>query len=91
MRPFAISSDRVDRRAKNAAADRITGDTWSYGRGETDIVSLRSTLLFGMKGMAAYAHHALNLGYEDEQVTEWFYKGLSALSAGTHRRTTGWR
>ena len=49
-------------------------------KGETDIVSLRSTLLFGMKGMAAYAHHALNLGYEDEEVTRWFYKGLCALN-----------
>lgn len=29
--------------------------------------------------MAAYAHHALNLGYQDEQVTEWFYRGLRAL------------
>ena len=48
--------------------------------GETDIVSLRSTLLFGMKGMAAYAHHAMNLGYEDEEVTRWFYKGLCAVN-----------
>ena len=29
--------------------------------GANDIVSLRSTLLFGVKGMAAYAHHAMNL------------------------------
>lgn len=48
--------------------------------GETDIVSLRSTLLFGMKGMAAYAHHAMNLGMEDAEVTNWFYKGLSELN-----------
>ena len=47
--------------------------------GETDTVSLRSTLLFGLKGMAAYAHHAMNLGYEDPEVSGWFYKGLSAL------------
>ena len=52
-------------------------DLW---KGETDIVSLRSTLLFGMKGMAAYAHHALNLGYEDEAVTDWFYRGLCAVN-----------
>ena len=44
--------------------------------GETDIVSLRSTLLFGMKGMAAYVHHAMQLGYFDDEVTSWFYKGL---------------
>ena len=45
-----------------------------------DEVSLRSTLLFGMKGMAAYAHHAMNLGYEDKEVTNWFYKGLSEIA-----------
>ena len=49
-------------------------------KGETDIVSLRSTLLFGMKGMAAYAHHAMNLGYDDSTVTHWFYKGLCAVN-----------
>ena len=48
-------------------------------QGETDVVSMRSTLLFGLKGMAAYAHHAMNLGYRDEQVSAWFYKGLAAL------------
>ena len=49
-------------------------------KGETDIVSLRSTLLFGMKGMAAYAHHDMNLGYDDSTVTHWFYKGLCAVN-----------
>lgn len=52
-------------------------DLW---KGETDIVSLRSTLLFGMKGMAAYAHHSMNLGYEDTTVTEWFIKGLTEIN-----------
>lgn len=48
--------------------------------GETDIVSLRSTLLFGMKGMAAYAHHAMRLRHFDDEVTAWFYKGLCELN-----------
>ena len=48
--------------------------------GETDIVSLRSTLLFGMKGMAAYVHHAMQLGYFDDEVTSWLYKGLCELN-----------
>lgn len=52
-------------------------DLW---KGPTDIVSLRSTLLFGMKGMAAYAHHCMNLGFEDKEVTHWFYKGLSEIN-----------
>ena len=48
--------------------------------GDTDIVSLRSTLLFGLKGMSAYAHHAYNLGHYDKEVSDWFYKGLEAVS-----------
>lgn len=49
-------------------------------KGDTDTVSLRSTLLFGLKGMAAYAHHCMNLGYEDPEVTGWFYRGLSEIN-----------
>jgi len=47
--------------------------------GNQDIVSLRSTLLFGMRGMAAYAHHARILGKTDPEVSGWFQKGLKAL------------
>ena len=48
--------------------------------GDPNVVSLRSTLLFGLKGMAAYAHHCLNLGYADPEVSNWFYTGLCALN-----------
>ena len=44
--------------------------------GDEDIVSLRSTLLLGLRGMGAYAWHAAILGYNDEQVDAWFVKGL---------------
>lgn len=47
--------------------------------GDTDIVSLRSTLLFGLRGMAAYAHHARVLGKTDPEVSGWFRKGMKAL------------
>lgn len=47
--------------------------------GDPDIVSLRSTLLLGLRGMAAYAWHAHVLGKNDTKVTEWFYKGLKAV------------
>ncbi len=47
--------------------------------GDTDIMSLRSTLLLGIRGMAAYAWHAHVLGKNDEEVTSWFYKGMRAL------------
>ena len=45
-------------------------------KGEEDIVSLRSTLLLGMRGMAAYAWHAARLGFHDPEVDAWFIKGL---------------
>ena len=48
-------------------------------QGETDTVSLRSTLLFGLKGMAAYAHQAAALGFRDKEVDRWLYKGLKAV------------
>ena len=62
---------------------KLTGDDISLVSlwdGANDIVSLRSTLLFGMKGMAAYAHHAMNLGYMDDTVIKWFYKGLCEIN-----------
>ncbi|NTW71199.1 MAG: hydroxylamine reductase [Eubacteriaceae bacterium] len=47
--------------------------------GNEDIRSLRSTLLLGLRGMAAYAYHAHALGKDDPEVTAWFYKGMKAL------------
>jgi hydroxylamine reductase len=45
-----------------------------------DIRSLREILLYGLKGMAAYADHAAILGKEDEVVNRFFYKALSAMT-----------
>ena len=44
-----------------------------------DIRSVKSLLLFGMRGMAAYAYHAMVLGYTDEEIHAFFQKGLFAL------------
>lgn len=52
--------------------ERFIAPLWE---GDTDTVSLRSTLLFGLKGMAAYAHHAARLGFHDPEVDGWFYRG----------------
>ncbi len=45
---------------------------------DMDIRSLRELLIYGFKGMAAYAHHAYILGKFDEEVNNFFYKGLAA-------------
>lgn len=44
-----------------------------------DIRSLKSLILFGLRGMAAYAYHAMVLGYTDEEVNRFFYEGLFAV------------
>jgi hydroxylamine reductase len=48
-----------------------------------DVRSLRSLVLFGLKGMAAYAEHAQNLGYEDEAIFEFIEKALIATEDDT--------
>ncbi len=48
--------------------------------GDENLVSLRSTLLFGLRGMAAYAHHARVLGARDPEVDAWFIKGMAAIT-----------
>ncbi len=46
---------------------------------QEDIRSLKSLILFGVRGMAAYAHHALALGYTDDEVNRFFAKALLAV------------
>jgi len=43
---------------------------------DEDIRSLRELLTFGMKGLAAYAHHAYILRYKDEAIFDFIEKGL---------------
>ena len=44
-----------------------------------DIRSLKSLILFGLRGLAAYAYHAAVLGYQDETIPPFIYKALRAL------------
>ena len=46
---------------------------------QEDVRSLKSLILFGVRGMAAYAHHAMVLGYADEAVNRFFAKALFAI------------
>lgn len=49
---------------------------------EEDIRSLKSLILFGLRGMAAYAYHALMLGYSDPEVNRFFCAGLCKIRYG---------
>jgi len=44
---------------------------------DEDIRSLRELLIYGLKGMAAYAHHAYRLGYKDDDVNNFFFTALA--------------
>lgn len=45
-----------------------------------DIIGLRAMLLYGIKGAAAYAYHALMLGYRDDQIYAGFEEALDFLA-----------
>lgn len=58
-----------------------TGYPWDSEAAE-DIRSLQQILLFGIKGVAAYTHHAALLGQEDDAVYAFLHEALSALAGG---------
>jgi hydroxylamine reductase len=45
-----------------------------------DVRSLRSLVILGLKGMAAYAEHAHNLGYEKVEIFEFIETALLAMN-----------
>ncbi len=56
-----------------AAADEVRINASS----NEDIRSLRSLLVFGLKGICAYADHAAALGYESDDVYRFVFKALA--------------
>lgn len=53
-------------------------DLWNANE---DIRSLKSLILFGIRGIAAYAYHADVLGYQEKEIMNFFYKALYAIGA----------
>lgn len=43
-----------------------------------DVRSLRELITYGIKGMAAYTHHALNIGKENVDIYDFIYKAMDA-------------
>ena len=43
-----------------------------------DIRSLRELIIYGLKGLSAYMKHAMNLGYNNEEVHGFMAKALAA-------------
>lgn len=47
---------------------------------DEDVRSLRELVTYGLKGMAAYAEHAYNLGYRNEDIFAFMHRALSDIS-----------
>lgn len=58
------------------SSDYDMNEIW---QADEDIRSLKSLILFGLRGMAAYAYHAAILGYSDRTVNDFFYQALFAI------------
>jgi hydroxylamine reductase len=51
----------------------------SYPAANPDVLSLKHTVLFGIKGVSAYADHAQILGQQDDSVFAFVHEGLAAI------------
>ncbi|APM39713.1 hydroxylamine reductase [Clostridium kluyveri] len=47
---------------------------------DADIRSLRSTILYGLKGISAYGHQARFIGYNSEQIDKFYFLALEATT-----------
>ncbi len=78
-------ADRVEAERQKLASESGK-DAPSYDMGklwgaDEDVRSLKSLILFGIRGVAAYAYHAAVLGYTDEAIHAFLYKALRAVGA----------
>lgn len=83
-KPEVLSGPAVDELPESmadmiVAGGRYTPLSWAERRGDV-VQGLYDLVLLGLKGSAAYAHHALVLGYEDEAIYGFFHEKLDALS-----------
>ncbi|WP_252232585.1 hydroxylamine reductase [Clostridium sp. ZBS15] len=49
---------------------------------DADVRSLRQTIIYGLKGISAYGHQARFLGYYDDQVDNFYFRGLECTTNG---------
>ncbi len=57
-----------------------SGDTRINASANEDVTSLRSLLIFGLKGIAAYTEHAAVLGYESDEIYRFIMDALAATT-----------
>ena len=63
-----------------ARLDQPFSKYYSFNYGDEDAGSLRVFLMVGMRGVAAYAYHALVLGFNVSGITEFIRRGLAGIA-----------
>lgn len=71
--------DDVNKEKENIAKGTENYNVQNIWEDNEDIRSLKSLILFGLRGVAAYAYHSHALGYTDDEVTSFFYEGMYAI------------
>lgn len=71
--------DKIKVYEEKERKDKFNIEEEIWKKDNEDIKSLKSIILFGIKGIAAYAYHARVLGYRDRDVDDFFYSGLKSL------------
>lgn len=66
---FTIRKEEYDSKAEKAGILATENE---------DVRSLRELITYGLKGMAAYGKHALNLGYDNNEIHAFLQKALAA-------------
>ncbi len=81
--------DSITWTPKNAAGYEIQAKNAGIVNYDTDedLCSLKQYILFGIKGISAYAEHALNLNHEDIDIFNFMQEGLVLLSQKVSQET----
>ena len=75
----AQMTEQVHAACPAPAVDYNMQDLWQEP--DEDMRSLKSFVLFGLRGMAAYAYHARVLNHADPEIDQFFCRALQALAA----------
>ncbi|NNG67172.1 hydroxylamine reductase [Caldanaerobacter subterraneus] len=63
----------------DADIEAISQEVGVLSTEDEDIRSLRELITYGVKGMAAYAYHAYQLGYKDDNIFKFMEKALAKV------------
>ncbi len=87
--PGAYKSFNPEKTVEGLAQQGETVSLKSDASANPDILSLQHVLLFGLKGVAAYAYHAQLLGKEDDGLYAFVHEAMAALLKN-ELDLTGW-